>query len=975
MKIHIHSYLTILAALTLAAACTEEVPTDKEILDGRISAGENLTVSYSTGGAEVRSLAYTHAATRQVVDVTVNNDNLIWDIESDSPWCTVVPAEHRGSGPVTLEIAVNESFEAREPATLTFVAGEYRGFEVQVTQNASAFILSQPYFTVSRAGGSYTTIVTTPEGTDFSVEGESWLKVSKTSMESHDGLSTSLITIDPSPNTGDSRYGAVTLKSGSETESVWFYQFGNDFEYDESGRIVIPGDVESTFSFTAPAFVVKSVEVPSFANASVTENGDGTATVSILLDRNLSDCGEYREVGMSLLLANDAAYVVELPTLMQNYVAAHGLVTAKGLQAFAQAIAEGTSTADWEKDGVVTVIQDIDMSDVEDWNGIGSASKPFTGTFDGDGHAVVNLRNAHYALFNHCQGATVQNISLGKGCSVYNNEEYGQKGCFGGIVSVAEGTTISGCGLTGTIEYAGTSESDEPCVYVGGIVGWADAATTIQRCSMSGKVIVSSPTASEVTCYEGGIAGLCLGGISACEVIGNVTFSSGIATTRVGGIEAALLEGAKVENNSFMGVVTLGGNASNAAVGGLYGSIESNRSFDGATDKSIATGNIQLNGFYASATSNLFAGGFAGFASQGIQLSFKDYEAQTNLLLDASPSALAARNVCLGGILGGCDANGAVSSLSFSGIQTTGSVKVKYDTAVGCQIRRLWLGGLAGYVNGPATFKGCANKGEVGKPEGGLYCAKSNGYNETVGGIVGYAHGGDITLEDCANQANIYNSQYNNNGTAGAWDGMYTPSVAGGIIGAFNYNLEVESYKLTVTSCSNIREVSSYRGYTGGIVGYCYNADIKSCSNQGREDNGTNDLAAYRGGIVGGAGNAVISDCTAVCDIQAKVYGSADNASAGGILGLGRGEEAIRIEGCAYYGIMKASKMSTEKPEYPGGIVGCGTDNCTVSNCRYGGTVQGVEITENNVATKSNVIGNGNEAGTVSGISYWNGKL
>ena len=202
---------------------------------------------------------------------------------------------------------------------------------------------------------------------------------------------------------------------------------------------------------------------------------------------------------------------------------------------------------------------------------------------------------------------------------------------------------------------------------------------------------------------------------------------------------------------------------------------------------------------------------------------------------------------------------------------------------------------------------------------------------------------------------------------------MYTPCIAGGILGGFNYNTSLESYTLTMSSCTNIREVSSYRGFTGGIVGYCYNASIKSCTNQGRLDNGTNDLSAYRGGIAGGAGNATVTESTAVCDINAKVYGSADNGSAGGVVGMARGDDPVKIDGCAYFGKLQANKMATTQPEYPGGILGCGTDNCTVSNCKYGGSVQGVEINDNNVTTKRNVVGN--EAGTVSGITYWNGKL
>ena len=45
-------------------------------------------------------------------------------------------------------------------------------------------------------------------------------------------------------------------------------------------------------------------------------------------------------------------------------------------------------------------------------------------------------------------------------------------------------------------------------------------------------------------------------------------------------------------------------------------------------------------------------------------------------------------------------------------------------------------------------------------------------------------------------------------------------------------------------------------------------------------------------------------------------------------------------------------------------------DGCTVSNCKFGGNIQGVEISENNVA--ANAVGNGK--GVISGIGYWGGN-
>lgn len=970
MKRYIYRNLFVLAALSLATACSEKETTDQEILDGRESL--KLEVSYVYSGAEVNSLSFSHSPIRTVLDVSLNNENLKWNLESDSPWCTVIQQEHRGAGPITLEIAANEAFEAREPATLTFVAGAYRGFQITVSQSASAFIISQPFFIAPKEGGSYSVEVQSPSGTEWSFSGAEWLTVAKGETVTANGLSTTQLTITPAANTGDSRYGSVTLTRGSEKDNISFYQFGKDFEY-QGDSIFIPGNGETGISFTVPSYIVKEVITNAFTHAEISDNGDGTATVTIRFDKNLSDCNETREITLGLKLSNASGATITLPNVIQDFISANGLVTPKGLQAFAEAVQNGEATTNWEQDGVVVVVQDIDMTGVSGWKGIGTAAKPFTGKFDGKGHSITNLKNTDSGLFGYCKGATIENITLGKGSSIYNNKEYaGKGGCLGGIVSVAESTTISGCGLAGEIEFDGSSDNDDTA-YVGGIVGWADKDSRIRGSKLSGKVTVSTGSAFDTVCYEGGIAGLCLGSITECEVIGQVNYTSGIGTARIGGVQGGLSAGAQVDDNSFMGTVTLNGNASSVALGGLYGYLEDNISFDNATDSSISLGTIQLNSFYSSATATtVFAGGFAGLAAPGISLSFKGYTSETNILLDASTAVLAAKHVCVGGILGGCDLAKPAASLSFSGIQNTGSIKVKYDTSIACQVRRMWIGGVAGLVNGPAVFEGCSNKGEIGKPEDGLFCARSNGYNEIVGGIAGYAHGGDVRFDDCSNQANIYNSEYNNNGIAGVFDGMYTPSVTGGILGAFNFGTSPESFKLTMNSCTNFKEISAYRGYTGGIVGYGLNAEIKSCSSQGRLDNGTNDLAAFRGSIAGAVGNATVTDCTANCDVHAKVYGSADHGSAGGIVGMAIGQESLTISDCSYYGIIKSEKMATDKPEYPGGILGFGNESTTIAGCRYGGTVQGVEISANNVSTPGNVIGNG--IGTVSDITYWTGK-
>jgi hypothetical protein len=969
-----HAYLNYIIAFLPAAllfACTPEKPSDKEILDSRTVS--DLKVSYSLGGSELTVLNFTHFAGMKTIDVDLNDKNLVWNLVSNRDWCQVVSPAGKGPGKVILKVKANDGFEARDPATLTFVAGDFRGFNLSVSQSASAFSLSQPYFLSGPQAAEFEVSVTTLAGAQWDYTADPFLTVVPANPVPKGDYETSVLKIKAENNANPSRMGKVTLRCGEELEYIYLYQFGSEYSFDPEGRILLPGTA-SAVSVIIPEFIVSEVIAPQkMAEYVMSDPDNGYVTLTVKLAENLSDCAEKRDVAVSLRLSNASASLVDLPVLVQDYIPANGLVTYKGLQAFAAAVAAGESTADWETGGVVCMKGDIDMDGVTDWAGIGSADRPFSGKFDGGRHAILNLRAASHGLFNHCKDATVQNVSLSKGSSVVYKDAFGMKTCLGGIVSVAENSVIENCSLAGEISFAGTSDEEEPEAYVGGIVGWADAGTRINGGKLTGKVTVATPSATGMVCFLGGVAGLCEGGIAHAEVLGAVNFSSSIGTVYAGGVQARLVEGATVDGNSFMGTLSLGGNAGFAALGGLYGIVSSDRSFDSASDASVSLGNIQVDAYRSAASSCVYAGGFVGIADGGISLSFKGYSMQTNVRLDFSnPTPLTARNVCVGGLLGGCREDLPVAAVNFENVTSSGVISAAYSTAITCPVRRNWMGGIAGYVNGPSSFTKCVNEGEVGKYEGGAYCARSNGYGEICGGIAGYVHGGDAEFTDCTNKGDVLAQLYNNNGVTGVFDKMYTPIVAGGILGAFNYGTAIEKFRLSITDCSNTRNISTYRGYSGGIVGYCYNATLSGCNNLGRLSNGTNDVGAYRGGIAGAAGNATITGCDAVCDILSTVAGSADYACAGGILGLVRGDEPVALSGCRFFGSVKSSKGNTDKPECPGGIVGRGSEGTAITDCSYGGNIQGVEITENNVDTQTLVIGNGE--GAVSGISYWAGK-
>lgn len=965
-------YLFIIALGFFASACEEENLTDKEILDNRPSS--KLEVSYAQGDAAVSALSLPHNAVRKELQVIVNNENLKWNLESNREWCVVVPEEHKGSGTVVLDIAANESFEDREQATLTFVAGQFRGFSITVDQSSSAFIIGQPYFVANVAGEAVTSKVTTITGTDWDIDAPDWITVSKGAAADAEGFTSTTLNITPAANTSSSRYGKIELSAGIEKDYIYVYQFGDDLEYDTAGDIFFPSGTPAVLTFTTPAFLVKNITTPDFAKGEVKENGDGTSTVTITMEDNLSDCGDVREVNVSLSLSNASASVVTIPKMVQDYVPAYGLVTGKGLVALAAAVAAGTPTTDWEKDGVITVIKDIDMNGITGWAGIGTKDHPFAGKFNGGGFAIQNLKNASAGLFNYTNGATIEDVTLAKGCSIFNNSSYTGKGCLGGIVSVAENTSLSNCSFGGDIEFSRSSEDDSPA-YAGGIVGWADAQSSVKGAKMSGKLLVSTGSAPSDTCYAGGIAGLCAGTLNTSEYTGQINYSSGIGNAVLGGIQGALRKEAVVSNNSFMGEITLGGSASQVCIGGLYGIIASDRSFDNSSDKSIALGTINLDSYGSGTTSCLFVGGFAGKAEKGIAIAFKGYAPQVNISLDQKTNRQASY-VVIGGMLGGSEpsdynneVDNSLASATFEDIASSGVFSTVYPaTAVSSSISRCFVGGVAGFVNGKAVFKNCNNTGEIGKLTDGANSANTKHYIFAYGGIAGVVVGADAEFTNCENKGNITNKHYSNSVPGNTREGWYSPCVAAGILAAFDYRPTSVSGKLTMTGCVNGGAVVSYRGLGGGIVGYARNATITSCNNFGDlgQNSSNSSNAANKGGIASWLGKSSIKDCTSKCNVFCSNPADAVQ-SPGGILSVAT-DGGVTVSGCAYYGVLSVNKATAAFN--CGCIVATPQADTEISNCKFGGKVNGADVTENTLANY--VVGNG--SGEVSGSSYWNGN-
>lgn len=88
----------------------------------------------------------------------------------------------------------------------------------------------------------------------------------------------------------------------------------------------------------------------------------------------------------------------------------------------------------------------IDVSSVDTWNPIGSKEKPFTGSFNGNGFSIVNIKS-HNGLFGFIDGAKIENVGLincNLTCSTLSK-------VVGIIANFSNNSTIVNCFTTGKI--------------------------------------------------------------------------------------------------------------------------------------------------------------------------------------------------------------------------------------------------------------------------------------------------------------------------------------------------------------------------------------------------------------------------------------------------------------------------------------------------------------------------------------------
>ena len=181
------------------------------------------------------------------------------------------------------------------------------------------------------------------------------------------------------------------------------------------------------------------------------------------------------------------------------------------------------------------------------WTAMGTSSKPYTGTFDGQGHTISGFSMEGYTkvnagFFGYVNGATIKNFTLNGTMTSSTQITSGENDCSGAVVGRAMGSStiqdiVSNVSITLT----------KAQKHLGGVVGAIEGSTVVKGCTYTGTL-----NAGPSTDCIGGIVGFapasCSGSIFYCFF--NGTLSSSSSTPTMGGI----LGYTNDESNNFSGV-------------------------------------------------------------------------------------------------------------------------------------------------------------------------------------------------------------------------------------------------------------------------------------------------------------------------------------------------------------------------------------------------------------------------------------
>ena len=368
--------------------------------------------------------------------------------------------------------------------------------------------------------------------------------------------------------------------------------------------------------------------------------------------------------------------------------------TAEELYWFA-GLVNGTLGDGTSKDTAANAVLTADItinSDIDDptynWTPIGDDNNNYYGTFDGAGHTISGLYcsissgsvNVYAGLFGYIgSGGTVKNVKVDGTVSACKNAGVG------GVSGYNRGT-INNCSFSGNVNVTSNGDKYVLCA-VGGVCGY-NVFGTITNCCNTGNVSVTNANSGSTYVYAGGVCGINDDSvITNCYNTGNVSGDSGAYVGGVCGVNTK----ASITNCYNTGTVS-SGECVGGVCGGNYGTI-TNCGFSGS-------GSVSGTG-----DGNIYVGGVCGVNQGVIKECYNNGTIKTEV---GYAIGIAAGGVCgynVGGTIENCYNTGTVTGYYAGGVcgDNRGTIENCYNTGT---VTGYYAGGVCGYNNG-GTITNC----------------------------------------------------------------------------------------------------------------------------------------------------------------------------------------------------------------------------------------------------------------------------
>ena len=582
---------------------------------------------------------------------------------------------------------------------------------------------------------------------------------------------------------------------------------------------------------------------------------------------------------------------------------------------------------------------DIDASGLVNgtYNTIGGGTTAFTGTFDGNGHAIVGLQ-ANGGLFGKLgSGAVVKNINIVS--SVFTGQNTGAS--VGAVAAENNGGEISNIsGYGNTVKGNGG--------YIGGLVGKNYGSITDSNDQST--VIAGADTVA------GGIAGVNGKPANTKVFIENVQSNSAVTTDNLASGKYADNLGGIVGKNEQLIENSFGVNINNVSAHGVTGKAGNTKTSGGIVGTNEGIISNAYNESIIHGSENI--GGVAGY---------NVHQGPSTMLAVLTNIANAVEII---GDAGSQNVGGLV------GMQNHATTNQGRNTGAitGCTN----VGGMVGYnkadsylnnlENSPqATIKGITNVGGIAGVNEGVISADNqmNLVNsgeiygwENVGGIAGKNSG---KIDNVNSNINLYViDEETRNALKGSTDIATNAQFFGGVTG--------ENVGIITNATNRARVDAAQASYVGGIVGKNSSDGDKvgQLLGMGNSNEGFVIGKNYVGGVIGK--NEV--DITGTADASVGIVNTgtviALAGGAGGIIG----ENSADIT----YVIMKnegevhgnAPAEGSKEENGTGGIIGVNAQGATISNSslinRVNGNVSGVANVGGIIGINHGVITGGRDA-------------